>query len=86
MVNPLSYKLARIGTSGRYPSNVERDLMRVLNLPVPIFWVMIPVRSLTDRYSLELKSVPVLLPHLLYDYLHEAHLIKYVVLFRPSRF
>ncbi len=75
-MSPLTQKLARLGSSGKHPGNIERDLHHALQLPIPFFWVDIPVRSDLDRNTVELASLPILLPHQVYHYLFEAGLCK----------
>ena len=77
-LSPLTTKLARLGSSGKYPGNVERDLHRALELPIPVYWVEAPVRSLVDRRSVETAWLPMLLPHQIYHYLFDALLIHQV--------
>jgi len=71
-MSPLTMKLARLGTSGKHPANIERDLHHALQLPVPIYWVDIPVRSDVDRKTVEVASLPLVLPHQYYHYLFET--------------
>ena len=70
-LSPLTQKIAKIGSGGKYPGNVERDLHNVLNLPIPIYWLELPLRSLVDRKSLETAWVPMMLPHQIYHYLFD---------------
>ena len=69
-LSPLTHKFANLGTAGKHPSNIERDLSSLLRLPVTPIWVEIPVRSAVDRSTLEVMKVPVLLPHEVYHYLY----------------
>lgn len=73
-MHPLTRKLARLGCSGKYPANIERDLFRALNLPVQPFYVEVPVRCSTNREDVVLKHIPILLPHEMYHYLFEPRL------------
>ena len=70
-LSPLTEKLAKLGSYGKYPGNVERDLHNALKLPIPIYWVELPVRSLVDRKSLETAWLPMMLPHQIYQYLFD---------------
>ena len=56
-MSPLTMKLARLGTSVKHPANIERDLHHALQLPVPVYWVDIPVRSDVDRKTVEVASL-----------------------------
>ena len=69
-LSELTTKISRLGCRGKYKNNIERDLCRVLEIPVQPLWVEIPVRSEHNRKDVELKKLPVICPHLLYDYLH----------------
>ena len=71
-MSPLTHKFAALGAHGRYPSNIERDLCNLLRLPVAPLWVEVPIRSSSDRSTLELMKVPMLLPHEVYHYLYET--------------
>jgi len=68
-MSTLTQKLAKLGCSGRYPSNIERDLFRLLELPISPYFVEMPVRSQANREDIILKRLPMLLPHELYHYL-----------------
>ena len=78
-MSTLTQKLARLGASGKHPNNVERDLFRVLDLPVAPFYVLLPTKCQSNRKDVVLTRVPVLLPHQVYHYMFEAWL--YIVLF-----
>lgn len=67
----LTKKLAGLGAGGRYPGNIERDLYRVLNLPIAPYYVELPTRCQNNRESIVLSRIPMLLPHELYHYLFE---------------
>ena len=69
-LSELTTKISRLGCRGKYKNNIERDLCRVLEIPVQALWVEIPVRSEHNRKDVALKKFPVICPHLLYDYLH----------------
>jgi len=71
-MSTLTQKLAKIGGGGKFPSNMERDLYRVLELPIEPFHVDLPVRSQVNRKDIELKRIPMLLPHEMYHYMFEA--------------
>ena len=58
-----------MGGSGRWPNNVERDLVSLLKLPVAPIWIELPVRNDVNRKEIEVKKLPILCPHSLYDYL-----------------
>lgn len=70
-MSTLTQKLATLGCSGRYPSNIERDLFRVLEVPVAPFFVKLPTRAQSNREDIELTRIPMLLPHEMYHYLFE---------------
>lgn len=63
-------KMSRLGASGKFPNNIERDLVKLLELPAPPIWVEIPIRCDTNRRDIKLQKFPVMCPHLLYHYLH----------------
>ena len=44
-LSELTTKISRLGCRGKYKNNIERDLCRVLEIPVQPLWVEIPVRS-----------------------------------------
>ena len=67
----LTQKLASLGAYGRYPNNIERDLFRVLELPISPYYVELPTRSQSNREDVILTRVPMLLPHELYHYLYD---------------
>ena len=71
-MSPLTRRLARLGAHGRYPNNIERDLFRVLELPVPVHHVEIPVKDAATRSNIVVMRAPILLPHEIYHYLFEA--------------
>ena len=62
--------MAKAGTSGKHPSNIERDIMRHLGLPLPIHWISVPVLSAKDRKTRSELRLPYLMPHELVHYLH----------------
>ena len=70
----LTKKLASLGAHGRYPANMERDLFRVLKLPVDPYHVELPTRCQSNRQDVVLTRVPILLPHEMYHYLYDAWL------------
>lgn len=70
-MSTLTQKLARLGSSGKFPNNVERDLFRLLKLPVFPYYVKLPTRSSSNRSDLELREIPLLLPHQVYHFLFE---------------
>jgi hypothetical protein len=73
-LSPLTHRFAALGAHGKFPNNIERDLATLLQLPVSPIWITIPVRSPTNRETLETMKVPVLLPHEIYNYLYEPRL------------
>ena len=79
-VSTLTRKLASLGSHGKYPNNLERDLFRALDLPIAPYHVELPVRCQINREDVVLKRIPLLLPHQLYHYLFETWLC-YVFLF-----
>ena len=70
-VSTLTRNLAKLGSSGEYPNNIERDLYRVLHLPIAPYYVVLRRRCLSNREDIELKRIPLLLPHELYHYMFE---------------
>jgi hypothetical protein len=70
-LSPFTEKIAKLGACGKYPGNVERDLHNALEIPIPIYWLELPVRSLVDRKTLETAWLPMMLPHQIYHYLFE---------------
>ena len=68
-LSDLTVRMSKLGCSGRYPNNIERDLVTLLQLPVPFYWVEIPVRNEQNRKDVEIKKLPILCPHSLYHYL-----------------
>ena len=70
-LSPLTHKFANLGAAGKFPNNIERDLSSLLKLPVTPVWINIPIRSATDRATLETMKVPLVLPHEMYHYLYE---------------
>lgn len=70
----LTQKLATLGASGKCPQNIERDLFRVLKLPVEPFYIQLPTRCQSNREDVILTRVPMLLPHEMYHYLFESRL------------
>ena len=73
-MSPLTQKLASLGCHGKYPANIERDLYKTLQLPVAPYWIEVPVRSQTNREDIEVKRIPMLLPHEMYHYLFDPSL------------
>lgn len=71
-LSPLTERMARLGASGRHPQNIERDLCKLLQLPLVPFWITIPVRAPDNRQTLTSLKMPVILPHELYHYLFES--------------
>lgn len=69
-LSDLTSRMARLGCSGKYPGNIERDLCTLLEIPIQSIWLEIPVRCEKNRKDIELKKLPVICPHLLYEYLH----------------
>ena len=69
-LSDLTSRMARLGCSGKYPGNIERDLCTLLEIPIQSIWLEIPVRCEKNRKDVELKKLPVICPHLLYEYLH----------------
>ncbi|CAK9095361.1 unnamed protein product [Durusdinium trenchii] len=41
----LTKKLARIGGAGAFPQNAERDLFRILELPIEPVFITVPIRD-----------------------------------------
>lgn len=76
-MSPLTQKLARLGCSGKFPNNVERDLFRALQLPVAPFFIKVPTRSPNNRADIELTRIPILLPHQMYHFLFDAEIIQF---------
>ncbi|CAE7508782.1 unnamed protein product [Symbiodinium sp. CCMP2592] len=68
--------MARAGTSGKHPNNIERDIMRHLGLPLPIHWITVPVLSARDRKTRSELRLPYLMPHELVHYLHETQQVQ----------
>lgn len=73
-MSPLTQKLSKLGCCGKFPANIERDLYRVLELPVAPYWLDVPARSQRDRQAIEIKRIPLLLPHEMYHYLFDPNL------------
>lgn len=71
-LSDLTVRLSKLGASGKHPSNIERDLYRVLDLSVPLFWVDIPIREQQNRSSIQTEWMPMILPHQLYHYIFET--------------
>lgn len=69
-LSELTTRMARLGCYGKYPGNIERDLCTLLEIPIQSLWLEIPVRCEQNRRDIELKKLPVICPHLLYEYLH----------------
>ena len=69
-LSELTTRMARLGCYGKYPGNIERDLCTLLESPIQSLWLEIPVRCEQNRRDIELKKLPVICPHLLYEYLH----------------
>ena len=82
----LTEKLARLGNSGKYPNNIERDLYRVLHLPITPYYVEVPIWCQSNRRDIKTKRIPILLPHELYHYLfepcHEMERLKSISFWR----
>jgi len=76
-MSTLTQKLARLGCSGKYPANIERDLYAALHLPVSPYWLEVPARSQVNREDVEMRRIPLLLPHEMYHYLFESLLVKF---------
>ncbi|CAE7882330.1 unnamed protein product [Symbiodinium necroappetens] len=74
---------ARAGCSGKYPGNVERDIMRCLELPVDIHYVQIPVLAAANRRERTMMNLPILYPHELIHYLHESGKVNITQDFTP---
>ena len=72
----LTQKLASLGNHGKHKQNIERDLFRVLNLPVSPYYVELPLRSQLNRAEVVLERVPMLLPHELYHYMFEPRHVE----------
>lgn len=68
----MTHRFAALGSHGRYPNNCERDLSKLLQLPVSPLWINVPIRDPADRSSLTSSKCPVLLPHEVYHYLFET--------------
>ena len=62
--------MARAGTAGKHPGNIERDIMRHLGLPLQIHWISVPVLSAKDRKTPSELRLPYLMPHELVHFLH----------------
>ncbi|CAE7221914.1 unnamed protein product [Symbiodinium sp. CCMP2592] len=76
-VSEWTRKMSRIGCSGKYPGNCERDLFRALQLPIALYYVDIPILDPSDRKTTRNMQLPVILPHLTVEYL--LHTRKVVV-------
>ena len=74
-LSELTIKMSKLGKSGKYPNNIERDLSNLLRLPLDPFYVTIPVRDPECRSKVTSMVVPMLLPHQLFHFLHVACLL-----------
>ena len=105
--SPLTRKISRIGASGKYPQNCERDLFRALQLPIATwkrffkmhtyvnsrmiescnanfsnlsseepFFATIPIRDPADRKKETTLRIPILLPHLLVEYVVNRNVVQ----------
>ena len=77
-VSTLTRKLASLGSHGKFPNNLERDLFRALELPIAPFYVDLPVRCQSNWEDIVLKRMPLLLPHQLYHYLFDTCFIEQI--------
>ncbi|CAE7296075.1 unnamed protein product, partial [Symbiodinium microadriaticum] len=68
--------MARAGTAGKHPGNIERDIMRHLGLPLQIHWISVPVLSAKDRKTPSELRLPYLMPHELVHFLHETQQVQ----------
>ena len=62
--------MSKLGKSGKFPNNIERDLSNLLRLPLNPFYVKIPIRDPECRSKVTSMVLPVFLPHQMYHYLH----------------
>lgn len=72
--------IAQLGCHGRYPANCERDLFRLLDLPIEPFFIKIPVRDRSkvpgaSRRVVQLR-VPIILPHEILHYMFTNGKVK----------
>ena len=71
-MSELTCKFAKLGSSGKFPNNIERDLSNMLKLPVSALWISIPTKDLETRSKVTTMKVPILLPHEVYHYLYAS--------------
>ncbi len=74
-MSTLTQKLARLGCSGKFPNNIERDMFRTLQLPVSPYFVKVTLRCPENRKDIQLTRVPMLLPHEMYHYLFDTGIV-----------
>lgn len=73
-LSELTHRMARLGASGKFPNNVERDLANLLQIPIQPYWIQIPVKDPSTRKEVTSMRCPILLPHEVYHYLYEPSL------------
>ena len=71
-MSELTCRFARLGSSGKFPNNIERDISNLLKLPVTPLWITIPAKDQETRSKVTTMKVPILLPHQLYHYLYAS--------------
>lgn len=71
-MSPLTVKFARLGSCGKFPNNIERDLGNLLQVPVHPLWVELPIRDPASRNKIITEKFPIMLPHEIYHWLHDT--------------
>lgn len=71
-MSELTLKFAKLGSCGKFPNNIERDLSNLLQLPLNPLWVQLPIRDPSSRNKIILEKFPILLPHQIYHWLHDT--------------